>query len=226
MTSSLIRTAALSALLAVSSAPAALGQGTETFDGIAGVKEVDTDRSVEMNGVSVTARGRIGGDLELNAATADGDAEVGGDLVMNAASAEFSGQVQGETLVNAAGATLDGVFEGPAELNTGRVTLRGAFAGPVEINAGRAELSAEFAAPVTFTGQGEGGLFRRGDRSEVILAGAFAQGGTICAHEVVVEAGATFGATMTVIADTPPRIEADGVEDSVVYEPRDARRCD
>lgn len=226
MNSTPIRSAALSALLAVSASSAAIGQGIETFDGIAGVKQVDTDASVEMNGVSVTARGRVGGSLELNGASADGEAEVGGDLMMNAASAEFAGRVEGRTWVNAGGATLDGVFEGPTELNAGRATLRGDFAGPVVIHGGRAELEADFASPVRFTGDAERGLFRRGDRSEVLLAGRFGAGGEICAHEVIVTAGATFADTMTVIADTPPRIEADGVEANIIYEQRQGRRCD
>ena len=79
MARTLVRTAALSSTLAVLLASAAAAQRVERFDGAAGVKEVDADNSVEMNGVSVTARGRIGGDLELNSAAADGNAEVGGD---------------------------------------------------------------------------------------------------------------------------------------------------
>ena len=222
----LIRTAALCAVLAGALASAAAAQGLETFDGIAGVKEVDTDNSVEMNGVSVTARGRIGGDLELNAATADGEAQVGGDLEMNAASAEFSGRVTGDALVNAAGATLDGEFLGSTEVNAGRATLRGRYAGPVTMNGGRAEFEGAFASPVTFTGDGEGGLFRRGDRSHVVLAGEFASGGSICAHQVVVSAGASFGEPLTVRADAPPRFEDGADQDGIIYEERTEGRCD
>ena len=219
-------TAALSSVLAVLLVSATNAQSVETFDGIAGVKKVDTDNSVEMNGVSVTARGRIGGDLELNGASADGDAEVGGDMEINAASAEFSGRVIGDSLINAGGTTLDGEFLGATEVNAGRATLRGRYAGPVTIHGGRAELAGAFAMPVSFTGEGEGGWFRRGDHSEVVLAGEFASGGAICAHEVRVTAGASFGEPLTVRADSRPSFEAGADENAIVYEPRAARRCD
>ncbi|PWE17204.1 hypothetical protein DDZ18_05790 [Marinicauda salina] len=197
----------------------------QSFDGIAGVIDTDTDGNVEMNGVSVTVRGRVGGWVDLNGASVDVEADVGGDVDLNGASVEFTGSAGGRTEVNAGGTTLDGTFSGPVEVNAGRATLRGVYEGPVEINMGSVRLEGRFAAPVEIRGEGRGGLFRRGDRSRVEVSGPLEQGGRICAHEVEFGWGASVGGELLVIADSPPEFVDGETLEGVRYEPREDERC-
>lgn len=196
------------------------------FSGIVGTYNADTDGDLEMNGAAVTATGRIGGNLEMNGASVDVDAEIGGDMELNGAGIEMQGSVGGSTLVNGAGVSLDGDFAGPVEINAAGVSLAGSYHGPVELNVGGAELEGVFAGPVTLTGQGEGGWFRRGNRTEVEISGDLQAGGSICAHEVEFEFGARLGARLRIEADAAPDVPSHIDASLVQFTQREGQTCD
>ena len=56
-----------------------------------------------------------------------------------------------------------------------------------------------------------------------MLAGEFASGGAICAHELRVTAEATFGEPPTVRADSKPVLETGADADGIGHEPREVR---
>ncbi|MEO1038155.1 MAG: hypothetical protein AAFX09_01320 [Pseudomonadota bacterium] len=213
---------AITAASLLASAGAIAATPTQTFDGLAGSRTYNTDGNVEMNGMSVTAKGRIGGDLEMNGATVDGEAEVGGDLFLNGASVEFTGSVGGAAEVNGAGITLNGDFLGPIEVNAARARLRGRYIGPVELNVGRGVLAGSFSQPVQVIGESD----NRNDRSRIIVEGELASGGSICAHEVRFEDGAVLGEVLTVRADSEPVLPESIPADRVDFTDRDGADCD
>ncbi|MGJ3230435.1 MAG: hypothetical protein ACFE0P_01400 [Oceanicaulis sp.] len=192
-----------------------------SFDGLVGSRTVDTDGDVEMNGVAVTLRGRVGGDVEMNGASVDMRADVGGDVEANGASAELDGDIRGRTLVNAGSARLMGGYTGPVEVNAGAAELRGSFNRELLVRAGRVDFQGDAAAPVRFLGDGARHGWRdRGDDSKVRVRGALHAGGTICAHEVRFEPNARVLAPLTVISDDAPLFETGFDASNVRHEPR------
>jgi len=201
---------------------------TTTFDGLAGSRTVDTDGNVSMNGAAVTLEGRIGGWVEMNGASVDVDAQIGGHLEANGASVEIRGQVGGHSEINGANVDLNGRFIGPIELNAGNAELRGQFAAPLVANAGSLELLGDHSARVEVSGQGRDRSFLgrpRGDRSRVTVSGHLADGGTICAYEVVFRSGATLGGPLRIISDDYPELPAGMNADLVTHETRNGERC-
>lgn len=196
------------------------------FNGLVGTYNADTDGNLEMNGTAVTARGRIGGDLEMNGASVDVEAEVGGDAVLNGAGIEVRGSIAGSTLANGAGVSFEGNFGGPVEVNAAGVSLAGTYDGPVTLNVGGAELEGTFRQPVTLMAEGDGGWFRRGNRTEVEISGDLQAGGSICAHEVEFEPGARLGARLRIEADSEPEVPA-GIDSSLIeFVQRQDRSCE
>ncbi|XBQ15692.1 MAG: hypothetical protein ABL308_12115 [Oceanicaulis sp.] len=219
---------AIAAAVSVFAAGCVQAQSVErtTFDGIVGTHNLDTDGDVEMNGVAVTLRGRVGGNVEMNGASVDMRADVAGDVEANGGSAELNGEIGGRTEVNAGSARLMGSYAGPVEVAAGAAELRGAFANALEIDAGRINFRGEANGPIRFHGQGERHGWRdRGDDSEIRIRGALNAGGRICAHEVRFESGAVIGGPLEVVADSPPEF-AVGVDQSrITFVQRDGR-CD
>jgi len=201
---------------------------TTTFDGLAGSRTVDTDGNVEMNGAAITLEGRVGGWVEMNGASVDVRAEIGGDLEANGASVEIDAQVTGASEINAGSADLEGVYLGPVEVNAGNANLDGRYAQTLRANAGSMTLSGDHAAPVYFAGAGRDRNFlgrARSDRSRLILEGHLAAGGDVCAHEVILERGASLGDVLRVRADSMPDLPSGLNADMVVYEPRNGEDC-
>lgn len=202
---------------------------TTTFDGLAGRRTVDTNGNVEMNGAAITLEGRVGGWVVMNGASVDVRADIGGDLEANGASVEVDGQVAGVSEINAGSANLEGVYLGPVEMNAGNARLQGRYAGELTANAGALTLEGDHAAPVRFSGQGRDRNFlgrERQDQSRLVIEGHLAQGGDVCAHEVILERGASLGGVLHVRADTAPELPT-GIEPGMVeFEQRNGERCE
>ena len=201
---------------------------TTTFDGLAGRRSVDTDGNVEMNGAAITLEGRVGGWVEMNGASVDIRADIGGDLEANGASVEIDGQVTGASEINAGSAHLSGVYLGPVEVNAGNARLEGRYAQTLRANAGAMTLEGDHAAPVYFAGAGRDRNFlgrERSDRSRLVIDGHLAAGGDVCAHEVIIERGATLGDVLRVRADARPDLPSGLSPEMIEYTPRDGERC-
>jgi hypothetical protein len=201
---------------------------TTTFDGLAGRRTVDTDGNVEMNGAAITLEGRVGGWVEMNGASVDVRADIGGDLEANGASVEVDGQVTGASEINAGSAQLDGVFLGPVQVNAGNARLDGRFAQTLTVNAGALTLRGDHAAPVMFAGAGRERNFlgrERSDRSRFVLDGHLAAGGEVCAHEVIIEHGASLGGVLRVRADERPELPSGVSAEMIDYTPRNGDSC-
>ena len=223
--------------LAIAAAAAAIVTGcvqaaspqTQTFDGLVGHIEADTNGDVEMNGAAVTLSGRVGGNAVLNGGSVDVDATIAGSLEANGGSVEIDGSVAGASLVSAGWADLRGAHAGPVAVNAGSANLSGAFASGFTANIGAIDFEGDAQAPVVISGQGrQGGWFRSGDgdRSRVLIDGMLAQGGSICAHEVTFGPGARLGAPIDIRADSRPDLPS-GLDAALVsFTPRDNERCD
>lgn len=201
---------------------------TMTFDGLAGRRNVDTDGNVVMNGAAITLEGRVGGWAEMNGASVDVRADIGGDLEANGASVEIDGQVTGASEINAGSAELDGVFLGPVELNAGNARLDGHYAQTLRANAGALTLRGDHAAPVFFAGAGRDRNFlgrERSDRSRLTVDGHLAAGGEVCAHEVIIERGASLGDVLHVRADSRPDLPSGVSAEMIDFTPRDGDDC-
>lgn len=217
----MIRTFALAAAAAL--AAGAASAQTSSFDGIVGVFDQGADGNLEMNGVSITAAGPVGGWLEMNGATIDVDADVVEWMELNGANVEMRGSVGGWSEVNAGNADIEGAFQGPVEVNAGSVRLAGVYADTVEVAAGRTELAGVFNAELDVRGEGREGLFRRSDRSELVVSGTINAPARLCGH-VVSFRGATLNAEISVRADREPDLsEVDAAR--VSFTPRDGGEC-
>lgn len=211
-------------LVAAAAGAPALAQDSE-FNGLAGTYDSDTEGNREMNGTAVTSRGRVGGDLEMNGASVDVEGEIGGDADLNGASIEVDARIHGRTIANGAGIDLEGWYGGPVDVNAAGVEFAGVFEGPIRARVGGATLSGTFQEAVDISGEGRGGLFRRGDRSEIVISGDLQAGGTICAHEVVFRSRAALGAPLTVRADNEPELNELIDASLVTFTPREDRDC-
>ncbi|MEQ8405213.1 MAG: hypothetical protein RKE49_08950 [Oceanicaulis sp.] len=218
-----ILTAAGAAALAVSLTACVQAQSAErtSFDGLVSSQTLDTDGDVDMNGVAVTLRGRVGGDVEMNGASVDMRADVDGDVEANGASAELDGDIRGRTLVNAGSARIMGGYDGPVEVNAGAADLRGAFNDALLVRAGRIDFRGDAAGPVRIEGDGKNHGWRdRGDDSQVRIRGALHAGGSICAHEVQFDASARVLAPLDVTADAEPGYAPGFDASNIRYTPR------
>ena len=217
-------TGAGAAALALSLTACVQAQSAErtSFDGLVGSQTLDTDGDVEMNGVAVTLRGRVGGDVEMNGASVDMRADVGGDVEANGGSAEVDGDIRGHTLVNAGSARLMGGYAGPVEVNAGAAELRGSFNDTLLVRAGRTDFRGDAAGPVRIDGDGERHGWRdRGDDSQVRIRGTLHAGGAICAHQVRFDASARVLAPLDVIADAAPDYAPGFDAANIRYTPRE-----
>ena len=112
------------------------------------------------------------------------------------------------------------------EINAAGASRAGVYSGPVTLNVGGAELEGRFEDTVTVKAEGREGWLRRRDTSRVEVSGTLLAGGSICAHEVVFEDGASLGAALRVEADSRPDLPA-GIDTSLVeYVERRDERCD
>ena len=215
--------AASVSVLALGSAQAIDGNSI-SYSGLAADRTVDTDGNVDMNGAAITLNGRVGGNVDMNGAAVDLNAEIGGDLYANGGAISIDAEVGGETEVNGGAITLEGSYNGDAHINGGALDLNGNFQ-RISANFGDLDFRGTAAGPVELSGQRRGGLFRRGDQSEVYISGHLAAGGEICAHSVEFDDGARVDGTLMVYADEEPSYPAGFNAASITFVERTEQDC-
>ncbi|MCF8879082.1 hypothetical protein L5876_04560 [Hyphobacterium sp. SN044] len=204
----------------------------------------DVEGNGEFSAAAIDVNGTFGGNLILSGAAMDARAVVGGRLTADGGAIDFEGSVTGEAEFNAGAVEIEGDFGANVEINAGAADIRrgSTFAGDVEIAAGALDFSgrvegrltaevgdAEFdgvaMGPIEINAERRRGMFNRRDRSEVTIAGQIEAGGTVCAHEVIFESGASVSGTLTVTADEAPDYPSGFDSSNVRFVERDGEEC-
>jgi hypothetical protein len=184
--------------------------------GMFATKRLDHSGSASLEGMMVSADGRVGRNLTLAGANVRSSADVGGDLEMAGANLRFTGSVGGRSEIAGASIRLNADFTGPVEIAGANIRLDGTVENTLNVDMARLEIVGEVLGPVDIRGHDD----RRGGR--VIIRGRLAEGGFICAGRVDIRDSARLEGEFRIISDDEPR----NMPASGAYEDRRGRECE